>query len=328
MNPRARILSIAVLLLCGLAWGADKSGVSPNSISLPKGPGSIEGLGESFQPTLNTGTAKYGLGIKLPSGTAGHQPSLSLNYDGGGGNGPLGYGWSISLPHIQRRTDKGIPTYGEPLGVQRPDTFITESREELVPTADGFFFCENESSFVRYRQVGDHWEATQPDGTRLEFGVSTNARIADGARTFSWLLERETDTRGNVIEYVYRSFPGGQNLNQKYLSLVRYGPGSSPWTAFHFVAFEYEDRHDWFEDGRAGFLVRTGQRLRSIRLATQGVTLANHQAGDINGDGVPDYLNRRYDLNYLQYAGAASHWSLLASVKLTGADGATALPTA
>ena len=40
---------------------ADKSGVSPNTISLPKGPGSIEGLGESFQPTLNTGTAKYGV---------------------------------------------------------------------------------------------------------------------------------------------------------------------------------------------------------------------------------------------------------------------------
>ncbi|HZO52835.1 MAG TPA: SpvB/TcaC N-terminal domain-containing protein, partial [Bryobacteraceae bacterium] len=112
MNTRALILSIAALLICGMVWGADKSGVSPNSISLPKGPGSIEGLGESFQPTLNTGTAKYGLGIKLPPGIAGHQPSLSMNYDGGGGNGPLGYGWSISLPHIQRRTDQGIPTYG------------------------------------------------------------------------------------------------------------------------------------------------------------------------------------------------------------------------
>ena len=63
-----------------LVFAADKSGVSPNSISLPKGPGSIEGLGESFQPTLNTGTAKYGLGIKLPPGTAGHQPSLALSY--------------------------------------------------------------------------------------------------------------------------------------------------------------------------------------------------------------------------------------------------------
>ena len=42
-------------LFCGHSlFAADKSGVSPNTISLPKGPGSIEGLGESFQPTLNT----------------------------------------------------------------------------------------------------------------------------------------------------------------------------------------------------------------------------------------------------------------------------------
>src|SRR6185503_13089605 len=170
--------SLVVLVMSiGLALAADKSGVSPNSISLPKGPGSIEGLGESFQPTLNTGTAKYGLGIKLPPGPAGHQPSLALAYEGGGGNGPLGCGWSLSLPHIQRRTDQGIPTYGQSLGVQRSDTFITESREELVPTADGFFFCENESSFMRYRRVGDHWEGTAPDGTRLEFGITTNGRI-------------------------------------------------------------------------------------------------------------------------------------------------------
>lgn len=312
----------------GLALAADKNGVSPNSISLPKGPGSIEGLGESFQPTLNTGTAKYSLGIKIPPGTSGHQPSLGLSYDGGGGNGPLGYGWSLSLPYIQRRSDEGIPTYGQPLGVARAGVFVTDSREELVPTADGFFFCENESAFIRYRQIGAHWEATLPNGTRLEFGVSTNGQVAEGTNIFTWLLERETDTHGNVIEYVYRSFPGGQNLNQKYLSLVRYGAGGPPRAAFHFVAFEYEDRPDWFEDGRAGFLVRTGKRLRSVRVGTQGVTLANHLSGDFNSDGVTDYLNRRYDLEYLPYAGAASHWSLLARVILRGADGVTALPPA
>src|SRR5215475_10975051 len=85
----------AALLTCRLVCGADKSGVSPNTISVPKGPGSIEGLGESFQPTLNTGTANYGLDISLPPGTAGHQPSLSLSYEGGGGNSPLGYGWRL-----------------------------------------------------------------------------------------------------------------------------------------------------------------------------------------------------------------------------------------
>src|SRR5262245_35258760 len=82
MRRGAFCCSLVVLVMSiGLAFAADKNGVSPNSISLPKGPGSIEGLGESFQPTLNTGTAKYGLGIKIPPGTAGHQPSLALAYE-------------------------------------------------------------------------------------------------------------------------------------------------------------------------------------------------------------------------------------------------------
>jgi hypothetical protein len=42
-----------------LVHGADKNGVSPNTVSLPSGPGSIDGLGESFQPMLNTGSARY-----------------------------------------------------------------------------------------------------------------------------------------------------------------------------------------------------------------------------------------------------------------------------
>ena len=80
-------------------FGADKSGVGPNTISIPKGPGSIEGLGESFQPSLNTGTAKYAVNLSVPPGTAGHSPSLGLVYDGGGGNGILGYGWRDSHGH-------------------------------------------------------------------------------------------------------------------------------------------------------------------------------------------------------------------------------------
>jgi RHS repeat-associated protein len=323
---RSGMLALGLSLLCFSSPAADKSGVSPNSISLPKGPGSIEGLGESFQPSLNTGTAKYGIGLKLPPGTAGHQPELKLTYDGGGGNGPLGYGWNLSLPSVQRRTDKGIPTYGASVGFARTDILINDTKEELVPQSNGFWFCKNESSFVRYRQVSNHWEGTLPDGTKLEFGVTPSGRIEEGARTFCWLLERETDTRGNVIEYGYQSFAGGQNLNQKYLASVRYGPGAPPWSRFHFASFQYEDRPDWFEDARAGFMVRTGKRLKRILIGSQGVALTNHLAGDFNGDGTVDYLNRRYDLDYLRYAGDASHWSLLSKVTLVGADGVTALP--
>ena len=121
-------------LLVPAGDAVDKSGVTPNTISLPQGPGSIEGLGESFQPTLATGTAKYQVGLTVPPGTAGHAPSIALKYDGGGSNGPLGFGWSVGVPSIQRQTDKGIPRYVD-------STTGTDD--------DGFYFCENEGAFIR-----------------------------------------------------------------------------------------------------------------------------------------------------------------------------------
>ncbi|HEY5912362.1 MAG TPA: toxin TcdB middle/N-terminal domain-containing protein [Verrucomicrobiae bacterium] len=287
-------------------------------------------MGESFQPALNTGTAKYSVALKLPPGTAGHAPSLSLNYEAGAANGPFGYGWLIGVGSVQRKTDRGIPTYGENVGFPRPDSYLDSNREELVPQADGYWFCKNEGAFVRYRQLSSYWEATLPNGTRQEFGRTTNACILDPVtgHVFSWLLEKETDTHGSVIVYSYAAYPGLQNVNQKYLASISYGPGAPPWENFHFVTFSYEDRPDWFEDCRAGFVVRTGKRLKRIFVGTQGPTLAGHQQGDFNGDGIADNLNRIYELKYSEYAGTNSHWSLLASIRLIGADGTTSLPPA
>ncbi|MBA4386928.1 MAG: hypothetical protein C0404_03040 [Verrucomicrobia bacterium] len=329
----------SAIFLAALAPAADKSGVTPNTISLPKGPGSIEGLGESFQPALNDGTAKYGVSIKLPPGTAGHIPALSLRYDSGAANGAIGFGWSVPLPFIQRQTDKGIPRYVDATNgvdddldgaVDEPDeldTFIDDSKEELVPCTNGFYFCENESAFVRYQRTNGYWIGTQPDGTRLVFGSSSTSRVSDVScpAAFRWLLDRETDTSGNTIIYEYATFQDAWNTNQVYLSKVRYGLGAPPWTNYHFVIFQYGPRSDWFEDCRAGFIVRTGMRLTNIVVGTQGPALANHLQGDFDGDGTTDNLDRSYVLSYLNYS-ATSHWSFLSGVTPVGADGVSTLP--
>ena len=245
----ARCLAVLGLYLAdsgrcfGLVRAADKSGVTPNAISVPKGPGSIEGLGEAFQPTLNTGTAKYNVGLSVPPGTAGHTPKVSISYEGGAGNGPLGFGWRLPVSFVQRQTDKGIPRYvDKPNGVDdnrdgtvdepaETDVFINDLKEELVPQSDGRFFCKNEGAFIRYRRIADYWEGTLPDGTRIEFGRSPSARIMDPAtgRVFSWLVETVTELHGNVIRYGYRPGPDDHSLNQRYLSSIEYGPGRPPW---------------------------------------------------------------------------------------------------
>ena len=81
---------------------AEKSGVRPNVISLPGGPGTMSGLGEQFEPTLNTGSATYRVALDVPPGTAGFSPSLALRYDSGQGNGTVGIGWSLDVGSVQR----------------------------------------------------------------------------------------------------------------------------------------------------------------------------------------------------------------------------------
>jgi hypothetical protein len=75
------------------------------SISLPKGGGAIRGIGEKFAANPVTGTGSMTVPIAVSPGRSGLGPQLSLSYDSGAGNGPFGFGWSLTLPSITRKTD-------------------------------------------------------------------------------------------------------------------------------------------------------------------------------------------------------------------------------
>ncbi len=284
----------------------DKSGVSPSTISRPAGPGSLEGLGDAFQPALNTGTARYDYPFKLPAGVGKASPSLTLYYDSGLGFGPAGIGWTFDLGSIRRQTDKGVPRYIDTAKPgQWPDRFLGMDGEELVPLQNGYFLAKIEGGFVRYRRVGDGWEAHAKDGTKFEFGLADTGRLSDttGKNVYRWCLERQTDTNGNVVMYSFIR-PSAED-RQLYLSEIRYGPGSPPWQHNYSVKLVYDARPDPRTDYRSGFKVRTTKRLMRV---------------DVCYD---DTLIRRYELGY----GAHPHWSLLTTVTPVGADGTDTLPT-
>src|SRR6185436_12124330 len=100
------------------------------SISLPKGGGAIRGMGEKFAANPVTGTGSMSVRIATSPGRSGFAPQLSLSYDSGAGNGPFGFGWSLSLPAITRKTEKGLPQY---LDADESDVFILSGAEDLVP---------------------------------------------------------------------------------------------------------------------------------------------------------------------------------------------------
>src|SRR5512146_2078842 len=100
------------------------------SINLPKGGGAIRGMGEKFAANPVTGTGSTSVPIATSPGRSGFGPQLSLNYDSGAGNGPFGFGWSLSLPAITRKTDTGLPRYKD---AEDSDIFILSGAEDLVP---------------------------------------------------------------------------------------------------------------------------------------------------------------------------------------------------
>ena len=98
-------LGSALMLPCPADAGESKSGVSPNVISLPSGPGSIEGLGDSFEPQLNSGAARYQVALEVPPGRGGFTPEIVLQYNSGSPERFVRTG--VALEHSVRATPSG-----------------------------------------------------------------------------------------------------------------------------------------------------------------------------------------------------------------------------
>ncbi|MGH9871286.1 MAG: SpvB/TcaC N-terminal domain-containing protein [Pyrinomonadaceae bacterium] len=196
------------------------------SISLPKGGGAIRGIGEKFAANPVTGTGSMTVPIATSPGRSSVSPQLTLSYDSGAGNGPFGFGWSLSLPSVTRKTDKGLPQYRD---TAESDVFILWGAEDLVPVLqpDGSRFADVttapgltihryrprvEGLFARIERwtnqaTGEiHWRSISHDNITTLYGQTPNARIADPAdprRAFTWLICESYDDKGNAIVYEY-----------------------------------------------------------------------------------------------------------------------------
>lgn len=112
------------------------SKITTTQLSLPKGGGAIQGIGETFQANEFTGTTA--LSIPIPTTPCrGFEPQLSVEYSSGSGNGTFGLGFGLTIPNISRKTSKAIPKYDE------TDTFLLSNAEDLVPEKQNTTIIEN-----------------------------------------------------------------------------------------------------------------------------------------------------------------------------------------
>lgn len=208
--------------------------VAAPELTIPKGGGAIRGIGEKFGVNPVNGTGSITVPVYASPGRSGFGPQLSLTYDSGNGNGPFGFGWSLDVNAITRKTDKGLPQYAD---TEESDVFLLSSAEDLMPalvetkgkwtrdivparTVYGKQYDIHryrprvEGSFARIERwintadpQDTFWRTIAKDNSTTWYGRTSESRIADPAdpsRIFSWLICESHDDKGNVISYQYK----------------------------------------------------------------------------------------------------------------------------
>jgi RHS repeat-associated protein len=261
-------------------------GFDTQAPSLPKGGGSVGGLGETFTPDLSMGTGTFVVRLDLPNGPNDIGPRLVLRYDTSSGNGPFGMGFSIPLPRVLRSTAKGYPRFDD------ADALVLEGAGELVPLGGGAYRPQVDGGMWSIEGHGDGFRATDREGIWYYLGTSPDSQLAAGSRVYAWHLERVEDALGNHADFTWM-----RDGNQLYLSSIRYG--------IYEVRFVYQPRPDPLRRGRAGFPITTELRCDRIELR------------------IPDQaqpLVRSWRLEYVPHSVNGS--SLVERITLSGIDAA------
>jgi hypothetical protein len=276
--------SLALSLACVAApvFVQAQTGVDDDRVSLPQGPGSIEGVGDDVELDPNMASMSQSIAIELPGGFPGASPSLSLAYSSAAGSGPVGIGWSMAVPMIGRMTSRGAPDY------DTDDLFDVGGAELVqVGTEDGdlIYRARFEKSFTRYRWAtagsGEegYWIAENPDGSVSYFGADRTGTLVASARktrpqggTAEYALVETVDPYGHAVRYGYQAHNGTVPLLSS-ISWLDDGTGADD---IYSVEIDYEPRSDLLSDASRGYEELTADRVSHIHVKNDTSTIREY----------------------------------------------------
>ncbi|PKL18378.1 MAG: hypothetical protein CVV49_06185, partial [Spirochaetae bacterium HGW-Spirochaetae-5] len=215
----------------------------------------------SAEVDLN-GFLSHSVEIKLPPGTNGLAPKLSLDYNSGAGNGIVGQGWSLNgLPAITRDTTNGIRYDGK-------DSYIGSSGRLKVQSDGSYHYeYENYSKVQKSGTAGDgpaYWVETKPDGTKYYYGnygdinTASVTAIGKNGSIRVWALSKVVDVHGNYYTVDYMQEDG-----EYYPKRIIYTQGNGI-SKLRVVDFEYGSRGDFWTQYIYSSAVTTKLRLEKI----------------------------------------------------------------
>lgn len=266
----------------------ETEGFVPTSITDIKAANPAAGIFQMSPPgASNEGDAELSFILKLPSGRAGLEPRLSLQYSSDATSGWTGYGWGLSISGISVDISWGVPRY---LPDKESETYIFTG-SHLTPVAhraeyadrvtEKRFYQRIEGDFSKIIRHGDNpgnywWEVTAKDGVRNCYGglpgtgVIPQAVSSDANGNIGyWALTETRDLHDNFISYMYdKPEECGEQLYIREIAYTGHLAQQGPYK----ITFLRNEGSDTFErrDGRItaayGFIQRDSELLRRIEI--------------------------------------------------------------
>ncbi|MDJ0764066.1 MAG: FG-GAP-like repeat-containing protein [Myxococcota bacterium] len=319
---------LLILSMASAGYGDEVSADEENAPVVPSNPkmtekSASEKMGSPDATVSNDGSASYGYPILLPPGRGDADPSLVLSYNSNNRttSGPLGVGFSLPVPAIERSTKRGLDYNG--------NDFVVGG-QDLTPRSsdwgDGYYGARIESAFTKYHFSGNTWTATTRDGIKYYYGRESESRLefpsGNTVNTFKWFLDKVEDTNGNYTEYEYqKDIWSNGHTREMNLKEIRYSGHDNPAKAPLFrVVFDYEEAGDLFTRSyKTHHATMQRQRLESILIY-------------LTEPGQDDDLLRQYNLQYTEIEPNTVHTfdkpvlSFLDSIEAIEVDGSDTMP--
>ncbi len=227
-----------------------------------------------------TGAFTYKYKLEIPPGRNNVNPILELQYNSEDKNNAseVGFGWSLSIPTIERVNKRGTD-----LLYSSTDFSSSLSGELNHISGNDYGAKVDDGSLLDYELASSIWTVTTKEGIVYTFGGVSDARLAnpsDSTKIHTWYLTKIQDTNDNFISYTYYK---DTTNNAVYPDSITYTNNGAS-AGIYEIDFTRETRPDAYISYAPGFLSKVVKRTTEIQIITNSSWTRKYVLGYEEGD--------------------------------------------
>ncbi|MBQ4477144.1 MAG: hypothetical protein II945_00895 [Bacteroidales bacterium] len=249
------------------------------------------------------GSVRCEIPIRVPSGVAGVQPDISLDYNSSRGFGLLGYGWELSGISYIRRDAKDLYLDGKIASVQMDtsDRFCLNGQRMIrIGNAsqymvEGGEFGLEEEDFTRIKCYNIAGSPPKPQYFIATFDNGTAARyaISELQARYSWYIDSVADINGNYMRYYYTRTSGNCVRIDSIAYTGNHYTGQAP---FNTVVFLYDTLDAVYPKYVKNMKINRNYLLSEVIIKAEGI-IKHRYVMEYNTSNNKYFLNKIIEYN-------------------------------